>query len=296
MCLDWMPSSRIKGKHLRGTQRFVSTVLWDETISTEDAEVRASDLPSVAVDGTRNRWARLSAPDTPGVYYYGICIEGVADESDTENNCSTAVKMTVGTPVATDPDTSDQPSQGTSLAEQVFEKHSRILQRQDVKEVLPDVLISLKEPDIQALLNPATIELVLADPDLLKKTVPTISDKFITLMKTDAEIKTLLSDAQVQTLLRTPAAIDELARLAWYQYHATTHSKRALDAGREFTRSSPKNSRAETKRNPHTTSHAKINAFGCPAIARSKFSGQRSDTGQRSDKIYHRFGTCNAIN
>ena len=185
----------------------------DETISTEDAEVRASDLPSVAVDGTRNRWARLTVPKTAGVYYYGVCIDGVADESDTENNCSTAVKITVGTAVTTDPDTGDQPSQGTSLAEQVFEKHGKILRRQDVKEVLPDVLTALKEPDTQVLLNPATIELVLADPDLLKKTVPTISDKFITLMKTDAEIKTLLSDAQVQTLLQTPAAIDELARL-----------------------------------------------------------------------------------
>ena len=195
----------------------------DETITTEDTQVRRSDLPSLAVDRTKNKWARLTAPNTAGVYYYGVCIDGVADESDTENNCSTAVKMTVGTvpvkppvvetPATTDPETGEDPLQADLLAKQVFQKHGKILRRPDVKEVLPDVLTALKVPDTQALLNPATINLVIADPDLLKTMVPTISDKFITLMKTDAEIKTLLSDPQVQTLLQTPTAIDELAKL-----------------------------------------------------------------------------------
>ena len=195
----------------------------DATISVEDTLVNRSSLPVVATDATRNKWARLTAPKTAGVYYYGVCIDDVADESDTENNCSTAVKITVGTvpvkppvvetPATTDPETGEDPLQADLLAKQVFQKHGKILRRRDVKEVLPNVLTTLKEPDIQALLTPATIELVLADPDLLKKTVPTISDKFIALMKTDAEIKTLLSDAQVQTLLQTPTAIDELAKL-----------------------------------------------------------------------------------
>ena len=189
----------------------------DATITTEDTEVRRSDLPSLAVGRTKNKWVRLTAPKTVGVYYYGVCIDDVADEGNTENNCSTAVKITVGTvtvepPVVETPATTDPEAEG-SLAKQVFEKHSNILQRQDVKAVLPDVFPVLKEPDTQALLNPHTIELVIADPDLLKKMVPTISDKFITLMKTDAAIKTLLSDAQVQTLLQTPTAIDELAKL-----------------------------------------------------------------------------------
>ena len=195
----------------------------DATISVEDTLVNRSSLPAVATDATRNKWARITAPKTAGVYYYGVCIEGVADESDTENNCSTAVKMTVGTvpvkppvvetPPTTVPETDEGPAQGTALAKQVFDKHGKILRRKDVKEVLPNVLTTLKEPDIQALLNPATINLVIADPDILKTMVPTISDKFITLMKTDAAIKALLSDAQVQTLLQMPAAIDELAKL-----------------------------------------------------------------------------------
>ena len=180
----------------------------DETISTVDTQVTRSSLPAVAANASKNKWVHLTAPNTAGVYYYGVCVDGVADENDTENNCSTAVKITVGTPAIDEP-----PVDATSLAKQVFNKHSGILRRQDVKEVLPNVLTALKEPDIQPLLIPATINFVIADPDLLKKTVPTISDEFITLLKQDAEIKTLLSDPQVQSLLQTPAAIDELAKL-----------------------------------------------------------------------------------
>ena len=219
--LDAVIKNQGKAASGAATVRFYRSL--DETITAEDTEVRTADLPSLAVDRTKNKWARLTAPNTAGVYYYGVCIDGVADESDTENNCSTAVKITVGTvtveppvvetPATTDPETGEDPSQEGSLAEQVLQKHGKTLRRPDVKEVLPDVLISLKEPDIQALLNPATINLVIKDPDLLKTMVPTISDKFIALMKTDAAIKALLSDPQVQTLLQTPAAIDELAKL-----------------------------------------------------------------------------------
>ena len=213
--LDALIRNQGKTPSGKATVRFYRSA--DETITTEDTQVRRSDLPSLAVDRTKNKWVRLTAPKTAGVYYYGVCIDDVADEGNTENNCSTAVKITVGTvtvepPVVETPATTDPEAEG-SLAKQVFEKHSNILQRQDVKAVLPDVFTVLKEPDTQALLNPHTIELVIADPDILKKMVPTISDKFITLMKTDAAIKTLLSDAQVQTLLQTPTAIDELARL-----------------------------------------------------------------------------------
>ena len=195
----------------------------DETVTTDDTQVNRSSLMPVAVDGTKNKWARLTAPKTAGVYYYGVCVGDVADESNTENNCSTAIKMTVGTPVVEtpvvetpvtpDPETGNQSSPGASLAQQVFDKHKRILQRQDVKEVLPNVFTTLKAPDIQALLTPATINLVVKDPDLLKTMVPTVSDTFITLMKTDTDIQKLLSDSQVQTVLQTPTAIDELAKL-----------------------------------------------------------------------------------
>lgn len=100
-----------------------------------------------------------------------------------------------------------------SLAKQVYEKHKNFFQRKDIRELLPGVLAGLKIPDIQALLVPATIELVVEDPDLLKRFVPDIDDEFITLLKEDAEVKAVISDPDVQLLLQDPAAIDELAAL-----------------------------------------------------------------------------------
>ena len=44
----------------------------------------------------------LTAPDTPGTYYYGACVDAVSDESDTANNCSAAVPVTVGAAPAPD--------------------------------------------------------------------------------------------------------------------------------------------------------------------------------------------------
>ena len=214
----------------------------DETITPADTQMKTADLPAIAVDATRNKWIRLTAPNTAGVYYYGVCIEGVADESDTENNCSTAVKITVETlpdkpptvekpkPVPETrvekpkpvPETGVDPLPVDSLAEQVFQRYGQTLRRRDVKAVLPNVLTALKEPHIQKLLVPATIKAVIENPDLLKKMVPTISDEFIVLLKTDAEIKKLLSDPQVQTLLQTRAAIDALAKLLGIRVAPTT--------------------------------------------------------------------------
>lgn len=103
--------------------------------------------------------------------------------------------------------------QETSLAEQVFQRHQAVLEREDIQEVLPDVLIELKKPKNQPLITPETINAVLDDPDILKTLIPDISNEFITLLKEDIDIQTLLRDPDVQMLLRDPEAIDELARL-----------------------------------------------------------------------------------
>ncbi len=103
--------------------------------------------------------------------------------------------------------------QEPSLAERVFERYQTLLQRDDVQTLLPTVLTEIKKPDNQALLTPETIGLVLDDPDLLKRFVPDIADEFITLLKTDQEIRTMLGDADVQALFQDTAAIDELTAL-----------------------------------------------------------------------------------
>ncbi len=103
--------------------------------------------------------------------------------------------------------------QEPSLAEQVFQKHQELLQREDIQAVLPEVLIELKKPKNQPLITPETINAVLDDPDILKTLIPDVSEAFITFLKEDADIQTLLSDPDVQTLLQDPEAIDELASL-----------------------------------------------------------------------------------
>ena len=40
----------------------------------------------------------LTAPSAAGTYYYGACVDAVAGESDTANNCSTSVQLDVSEP------------------------------------------------------------------------------------------------------------------------------------------------------------------------------------------------------
>ncbi len=103
--------------------------------------------------------------------------------------------------------------QEVSLAEQVAAKYSETLQREDIQAVLPAVLEGLKAPNIQALLNPQTITLIVDNPGLLPQFAPDIDPKFVALLAEDEELQALLSDPIVQELLQDPAAIDELAGL-----------------------------------------------------------------------------------
>lgn len=104
-------------------------------------------------------------------------------------------------------------AQEPSHAEQIFQKYQKLLQRADVQEILPIVLLELKKPENQQFLTPATINAVLDAPDTLKTLIPDIHDDFITLLKEDSDIRTMLRDPDVQTLLQDPEAIDELANL-----------------------------------------------------------------------------------
>ena len=81
------------------------------------------------------------------------------------------------------------------------------------KRFCQQVLEGLKAPNIQALLNPQTITLIVDNPGLLPQFAPDIDPKFVALLEEDAELKALLSDPIVQELLQDPAAIDELAGL-----------------------------------------------------------------------------------
>ena len=68
----------------------------DSTITTVDTEVGMDSVGGLSAAGSGDESISLTAPDAPGTYYFGACVEAVSDESDTTNNCSSAVKVTVG--------------------------------------------------------------------------------------------------------------------------------------------------------------------------------------------------------
>ena len=75
------------------------------TITTSDTEEGTDAVSGLAVSGTSAESISLTAPATAGTYYYGACVDSVAGESDTNNNCSSSVTVTVAEP-QTSPDLS----------------------------------------------------------------------------------------------------------------------------------------------------------------------------------------------
>ena len=67
----------------------------DAAITTSDAVLRMDTVPPLPAAASSARSAKLTAPATPGIFYYGACVELLAEESDTTNNCSTSVSVTV---------------------------------------------------------------------------------------------------------------------------------------------------------------------------------------------------------
>ena len=70
----------------------------DATITTADTEVGTNALGALSPGATASIGATVSAPSTPGTYYYGACVDAVAGESDTTNNCSSSVQVDVTEP------------------------------------------------------------------------------------------------------------------------------------------------------------------------------------------------------
>ena len=69
----------------------------DETITSSDTSEGTDDVGVLSASATSEESISLTAP-SPGTYYYGACVEAVTDESDTTNNCSTFVRITVREP------------------------------------------------------------------------------------------------------------------------------------------------------------------------------------------------------
>ncbi|MDE0026440.1 MAG: hypothetical protein OXP69_18680 [Spirochaetaceae bacterium] len=67
----------------------------DATITTSDQEVDTVTVAELAASASRIASETVTAPSSPGTYYYGACVGPVARESDTGNNCSAAIQVTV---------------------------------------------------------------------------------------------------------------------------------------------------------------------------------------------------------
>ena len=70
----------------------------DATITTSDTEVGTDAVGGLAASAASSQSVELTAPASAGTYYYGACVDAVADESDTANNCSTSVQVDVSEP------------------------------------------------------------------------------------------------------------------------------------------------------------------------------------------------------
>ena len=84
----------------QGSAASVSTTLHyyrssDSTISISDTLVGTDEVGGLAASGVSNESTDLTAPSTVGTYYYGACVDQVSGEPDIDNNCSSAVTVTV---------------------------------------------------------------------------------------------------------------------------------------------------------------------------------------------------------
>ena len=90
----------------QGTGRSAATTLnyyrsSDATISTRDTQVGNGQVGGLAASGTSEESISVTVPSSEGSYYYGACVESVAGETDTGNNCSIGVGVMVEEPDTT---------------------------------------------------------------------------------------------------------------------------------------------------------------------------------------------------
>ena len=70
----------------------------DAAISTGDSHIGTDAVLQLGASQSSAESLSVTAPPTQGTYYFGACVQPVANESDTDNNCSGAVEVEVGAP------------------------------------------------------------------------------------------------------------------------------------------------------------------------------------------------------
>ena len=67
----------------------------NDTISSRDAQVGTDAVAGLGAGARSVETIRLTAPSQAGVYYYGACVDSISGETDTGNNCSSGMRVTV---------------------------------------------------------------------------------------------------------------------------------------------------------------------------------------------------------
>lgn len=70
----------------------------DTTITPSDTAVGTDPVDELAASATSDESITLLTPSMEGTYYYGACVDAVARELKTANNCSAPVRVHVGPP------------------------------------------------------------------------------------------------------------------------------------------------------------------------------------------------------
>lgn len=81
----------------------------DSIISVDDTELDIDAVNALAINSTSLGTASAEAPETAGTYYIGACVDIIAGEIDTTNNCSPSVRITVEELAAPDYDNDGMP-------------------------------------------------------------------------------------------------------------------------------------------------------------------------------------------
>jgi len=74
----------------------------DAIISSSDTRVGSEAIGPLNASSSSVESINLNAPSSVGTYYYGACVASVSGESNTENNCSVGVRVTVSSGSTTD--------------------------------------------------------------------------------------------------------------------------------------------------------------------------------------------------
>lgn len=71
----------------------------DATVSSSDSEVATRPIGGLEPSADADVSVSLTAPSSAGGYYYGVCVDSLESESNTDNNCGGVVEVRVRTPL-----------------------------------------------------------------------------------------------------------------------------------------------------------------------------------------------------